>query len=70
MDAGTIAGITIGAVVGFVLLGLKGRDLHRRRERVRTIAQTLYPESMLSRYSNTAKGRRKRRSSKKTRKQK
>lgn len=56
MDPGTITGITIGAVTGIVLLSLKGRELHRRRERVRNIAKASYPASMLPRYS-TAKGR-------------
>ncbi len=69
MDPGTIAGITIGAVTGIVLLSLKGRELHKRRERVRSIAKASYPASMLPRYSNTAKGKIKNRVSKKTRKQ-
>jgi hypothetical protein len=69
MDPGTIAGITIGAVTGIVLLSLKGRELHKRRERVRTMAKTLHPESMLPRYSNTAKGKIKNIVSKKSRKQ-
>ena len=68
MDPGTIAGITIGSLTGIILLSMKGRELHKRRERVRRMARESYPVSMLPRYS-VAMGKGKKKTNKKTRKQ-